>query len=699
MLLANNRFGARFATALVSVAAVIVGLPALLVAVALRRFDHLSPLTGMKAPWRWSVADLRSWAKHLTEGLDSSAALVDIFFRVALIIGWICVVVVVYTLVAETTFQVRHGMPSVGHRRLGGLGGLGMLGRKVAAVLVSVLPLAISVSPALAGSHVVGPVAAVVAHRAPDLDDPIKQTLTMPVEDPFATVSTLGAGWSVVEVKRGDSVWAIADRIAGERDVAIVAQQIVAANLGTMMSDGHRFSTPALIEPGWLLDVPVDAGSIVASTSPIQPTSVEASSPIQTDGVHVVVAGDSYWRIAEEQLDPSAADHEIALYTAELMSINAPLLGYADARLIRPGDTVALPTAEPSVTGASAVPDPRIDAPVAQPAPVPVAASAVLPPIVVSLPPPVDVEPVAVAVDGPTVASTPEVSTVDNRPNEGFPLSRGLAAAVLLSGGAIAALEARRRQQLRSAGVGARLLLPTGEAAKTEMLLRLLSAEDRLARLDLALRSAAPDLARQHARVLAAEVADDGEIRLYTDRPALSLASRWLLDVEEGTWRLPGDVTLAELAESGRGANQPCPAILHVGESAGGQLFVDLEAVGVLSVDAPSAVAASIVRCAVASLAVSPFAESSRVFTVGVGIEAHLGSPNFESTESLAAAADAVRATVGSITPATVGDVSTFGLRATACGGEAWEPTLLLAIGAEDRQGLEALLSLAGGGG
>ena len=86
-------------------------------------------------------------------------------------------------------------------------------------------------------------------------------------------------------------------------------------------------------------------------------------------------------------------------------------------------------------------------------------------------------------------------------------------------------------------------------------------------------------------------------------------------------------------------------------------LFVDLEAVGLLSVDAAPEVAASIVRCAAASLAVSPFAESSRMFTVGLEPrDATSASASVESHESLSAAVDAVRVTVGSITTATSGD-------------------------------------------
>src|SRR4029077_10525873 len=91
--------GIRFLGATISIVAVVVGLPALLLGVARARFDHASPLHGMHAPWRWSTVDLHSWGHRLTQGLASSAELVDLFLRVALVIGWICVAVLVYTMV------------------------------------------------------------------------------------------------------------------------------------------------------------------------------------------------------------------------------------------------------------------------------------------------------------------------------------------------------------------------------------------------------------------------------------------------------------------------------------------------------------------------------------------------------------------------------------------------------------------------
>jgi hypothetical protein len=613
--------------------------------------------------------------------------LVDLFVRVALVIGWVCAAIMIYTVVDELVFQLRRGMPSA--RRLH-FGALGLLGRKVATALVAVLPLAISVTPTLAGAGPARAAVGVVHRRVADLDAPMETAVTLPVGIAATTgASALGSGWSMAEVKRGDSIWAIAERIGDGRDIAAIARQIVAANLGSIMNDGHRFSTPALIEPGWVLNVPVD-GVPMADTIP---------DLVVFQDDYVVVAGDSYWRIAEAHLGLLASPMEIAAYTDVLMERNSPLLGYADRRLIRPGDIVQLNTPEPPAV-AAVLDSPEVTTDEAEPtvtAPVPSPVDAFPPPVVV---PPTTVAPEPARPLAPPTgtAVAPAVASFFESESNGIPMQRGLPAALLLSAGAIVVLDARRRQQLRSARIGARLLPPTPQAVETELLLRSLNRAEQLARVDLALRSAAPGLVRQQARALAIEIADDGEIRVYTDRPAPIVARHWLFDGEAGAWRLPPSVPLVDLADDARRTDQPCPALIHIGQSAGGQLFVDLEAVGIFSIDASPEVAASIVRGAAASLAVSPFAESSRIFTVGLEVDAHLGNPTVESHRSLGEAVEAVSVTVGSIAMATSG-TSTFALRSTEQGGEAWEPSLLLAVGADDPADLASLTTLACGGG
>jgi two-component SAPR family response regulator len=116
--------------------------------------------------------------------------------------------------------------------------------------------------------------------------------------------------------------------------------------------------------------------------------------------------------------------------------------------------------------------------------------------------------------------------------------------------------------------------------------------------------------------------------------------------------------------------------MVHLGGAVtGGDVLVDLEAVGALSVQSPHADA--ILRHVAASLAVSPFLEAARVFTVGLG-EVGLGSPNSEQVDSFDAAVDAALMSAGSTAQLAHG-ATTFAMRAGGVGGEAWEPAVVVA--------------------
>ena len=116
-----------------------------------------------------------------------------------------------------------------------------------------------------------------------------------------------------------------------------------------------------------------------------------------------------------------------------------------------------------------------------------------------------------------------------------------------------------------------------------------------------------------------------------------------------------------------------------------------------LVVESPHA--ADILRNIAASLSVSPFVEAARVFTVGLG-EMALGSPNSESVDSFDAALDAAAMSLGS-TGALARGASTFALRVSGAGGEAWEPSVIVALVDTDGRVMygESLAALAGGRG
>jgi len=160
--------------------AVVVVVPTVLVAVALHRFGHASPLHGVDAPWRWSASAVQSWVHRLSAGLDSSATLIDIFIRVALVIGWLCFAVVLFTVLDDMVFQLRHGMPSARRHRLVGLG---PLGRRLATLLIAVLPLAATATPTLAIGAANRPAVGHVVRTNSDLPAPASATVSVRIGD------------------------------------------------------------------------------------------------------------------------------------------------------------------------------------------------------------------------------------------------------------------------------------------------------------------------------------------------------------------------------------------------------------------------------------------------------------------------------------------------------------------------------------
>ena len=408
---------------------------------------------------------------------------------------------------------------------------------------------------------------------------------------------------------------------------------------------------------------------------------------------HEVVSGDSYWDIADAhlvvELDRAATDREVMEYTESLMSLNHQLLGHRDPALILPGELVVFTTANAAPTD-----DVVSDIAVADP-PIVVVPDVVVPDVVVLAPvfPPPGGGPVLRSPSGPRSMSIPAPAATAGST---LPFTAGLGAALMMSAGAVGLLESRRRRQLRSATIGTRLLMPSPLQMRSEVLLRSLNAQERLARLDLALRSAAPSLAAQAAFVQAAVMYDTGDVCLFLRGSATPALAEWKVDLHANTWRLPGAVSLEALAGHARQCAQPCPAMVHIGGvPEGGELFVDLEAVGVFAVHSPHS--AAILRSIAASLAVSPFVEAARVFTVGLE-DMGLGSPNCESVDSLGAALDAAAISLGS-TSHLARDASTFALRVSGAGGEAWEPSVVVALVDDSGIELDGELRAASAGG
>jgi hypothetical protein len=674
----------RSVAAALAAVAIVVGAPVALLLACRARFGRLSPLHGMNAPWRWTVDDARSWGSTLTGGVDTSAELVDLFLRIIIVAAWVCVAVLVYTIVAETIFQIRHGMPSYSRHRVVGLA---PLGRRIATGLVAMLPLVSHAPPVLSGAAP-SRSDAVATLAVTGVPSPTVVPLQHygPVADaaPSATPSII-----TVIVQAGDSVWAIAEREAHGRDVDGLAQQIVERNLGRTMPDGRTFTTPALILPGWQLEVPAVDGAAVPMQAP-------------TGEVHVVEPGDSYWEIAEEQLGERASAAEVHEYTIDLIDLNAPLFGYDDPAMIHPGDHVLLDASTASPPAVELPPPlPPVDAPAGTPVEPPVELP-VQPPV--ELPadvPPVDAAPPPTAAPVSTpVVMAPVVDATSTDDRGAAAMAVGMGSAALLTAGALGVLRARRMQQLRRAGANARLAEASPQVQLTEMLMRTFSQAELVARVDVALRAVAPELVAAGARPLAVLAASDGELTFWLDRVAPSTDPTFTASDVVPKWVLSSSEPTQALAARARELGQPCPAMVHLGRSGPRHLFVDLEAFGVLSIEADPDQATDIIRSITASLAVSPFLESSRLITVGQDTSSHLSCINAEHASSPAAALDAAVEALGSTIAVTRADVSTFGLRTRSRGGEAWEPAVVTIAGHDlDDAFCERALQLAGRGG
>lgn len=268
-----------------------------------------------------------------------------------------------------------------------------------------------------------------------------------------------------------------------------------------------------------------------------------------------------------------------------------------------------------------------------------------------------------------------------------------LAGAVMFAAGALALLEASRRRRLRSSVPGARLDAPTLDGVRAEMALRSLDATERMVRLDVAVRVVAPVLAAAGAQPTVVLIDERGMVRVLPSTSAVpdersAEGALWTVDQRSGWWSLPGAVPLERLAALSRSDAPPCPALLHVGRADDGECFVDLESLGVLSVESRSARAA--VEALVATLDVSPFIHGSRLVTVGVDDAVRVQTTSARRTgdtsvDSLDAALDAAAVLLGATVDAVSGS-STFARRVATRGGEAWEPCVVLVDGCGDAE-------------
>lgn len=462
----------------------------------------------------------------------------------------------------------------------------------------------------------------------------------------------VAVGAEVVARVRGRS----SDRRRGLGWAQAVAGQLVGALAvagGLVGSAPHAVAAP----------FPSLASTLVAVAGPtlVAPTAAPVAMAAPVD--HVVVPGESLSSIARDELGQAAAWP--TLWDANQGRVFGERV-FDDPNLILPGWDLAVP--RPAVL----IPPLVLSAADEH---VPAGAMPVAAPASPTSPAPTSDSVVAVPETAPTtVVDTHEAAPAALADDGGAPAWTQLGVllgSTLLATGAAGMIASARRRSLRVSATTSTVVAPEPELAEVVTALHAGSDTLAMARLELALRSLAGQLAHvgSEAQPVAVRRRDD-VLEVVLDRVA-ALSAPWAPGRGDRTWELPAAVTLTDLTDDARAVAPPCPALVGVGRDGDGhEVYVDLEAVGTVRVDSDSG------RLAAATLAVTPLADSLQVLMLGDDVGSlPAGRHEVRHLPDVAAAVAEADAMTSAI--ARAGAPSTFRLRSVA-GHETWEPVVVV---------------------
>jgi nucleoid-associated protein YgaU len=495
-------------------------------------------------------------------------------------VAWVAWAFVAVSVVLEAVSQVR-GLPSPT------LPGLGAPQRAVGQLVTIAALLFVAAAPTVIAAFPAPP--ALGATAAPVLETPRLAAVEAPPVLPAAAPVLVSADATTTEtstidytVKRGDSLWKIADRLLGD---GARFPEIVALNKAVL--NGR----PDFIVSGTVLKVPHEV------------TDPEANRPTEE---YTVRPGDTLSEIAEAKLGDPMRYPE--LFEASRETVQPDGTPLTDPDLIRPGWEITIPG---QAKHKAEVPEE--------------------PPVEVV--PPVDVEPPATTppaepIPEPTATAEPEpepvVTTADHADNDvdssapGWLLPGLTGAGAVLSALVLLAVRAHRNTQLRYRRPGQTIAPPPEELRAVEKTAFVSGAPLTTIIEDL-------DLALMH---LAGECSDSGRAL-----PALVTAT---LDKGTATLHLAEDAALPE-PWIGAGSNwslklgeplpergdvlPPYPLLVTVGQDDDGLRLVNLEHLGVVALTGDPERSKALARHVAAELALNPWSTIVEVNVVGLGEE------------------------------------------------------------------------------
>ncbi|MFP5376435.1 MAG: hypothetical protein ACLGIO_06585, partial [Acidimicrobiia bacterium] len=402
---------------------------------------------------------------------------------------------------------------------------------------------------------------------------------------------------------------------------------------------------------------------------------------------------DCLWTIAERYLGDPFRWRELVALNADVRQPGGRRLADDPRHWVYPGMQLRLP---PDATGLDVVPPTEPAAPpvLAEPAaPTPLPEAALTGRAAAPVATPTTVAAAERSAPTPPAPGRREPRTTDrggSAEGSGGPIRLGrgamlvaqalaLGLPVFAAGGLVLRLNRRRRSQVARARPGRDIVRPEPGAEELERRARAIAADEAAEWVDAAVRVLTAGLADAALPAPAITCVRAGELGLEVllAEPC-DVAPPGFSVVDDGAvWRLDPDLDLAGLRSEAEKHPALTPALVSIGASPEGPLLVDLEALGVLSVEgAPDRVQAFLAGVAL-ELASAPWAE-------GVDVRLLDPEPRLAALEGVELAGDpaalaAEVAAIASSTAEAVGAERTTLAARLDPGGEAWFPTVVVA--------------------
>jgi nucleoid-associated protein YgaU len=529
----------------------VVGFPLVLVAIG-------------AAPWDADLSRLRTL---LTSPDDGTLAL-----AVVAVVGWIAWAVMTTSIGLAVHAQLRglHA-PSIP--------GLAMP-QRAAGQLVATAALLFVAAPSMVPAFPTPPARAApppaMASRSIEAvthPTPVAAPALTPVTEP-ATEKTAPATIDYT-VKRGDSLWRIADRLLGD---GARYTEIVDLNRGVL--DGR----PDFIVPGTVLVVPLEV-----SDAPADGTASER---------YVVRPGETLSEIAQDELGDSMRYPE--LFQASRNTVQPDGARLTDPDLIRPGWMITI--SQPAEHSESAVEPPEVRTS----------------PRVDNTDPPTGSSSTPPSPSGPaeardTVGSGAEVA--DEAESSIGWLAPGLiGAGGLLAGALLIAVRAHQRTQQRYRRPGLAVAPPPPEARSVEKTVTTTGTPtaEVTGRLDALLRHLAATT--EHRPKVGAVEVDSRAVTLHLVEPA-DLPDPWR--GSDATWATDVDTPVSDADEL-----PPYPLLASMGQDDDGRWWLlDLEQLGSVGLVGDREHARALARHLAAELALNPWSVIAEIDTIDIGAE------------------------------------------------------------------------------